>query len=318
MNKELVSIAMATYNGKKFLKEQLDSIYGQTYENLEVIVTDDCSTDGTLEILDEYSKKFGLKYFANEKNVGPIKNFEKVMSLCNGRYIALADQDDIWFPEKIETLVNNIGSYSLICSDAHLIDQNGNTIAKSFMKHSGIPARSGKPFNILLYNNFVTGCTTLLKKELLQKALPIPKKDIFHDWWLALVSLKMDGIKYLDIPLIYFRQHTGSFTGAFKPWSLKQSFIHVYKRIRKRKTQSGVYRQRRARYNRLRALEASSLFEGSEKRYLKEAIEYLDDYFHSRIHFKAFTIAIKNRDLVFPFATNPFSKFIYILTELID
>ena len=101
MQNKLVSIAMATYNGEKYLKEQLDSIYAQTYKDIEVIVCDDCSSDKTVEILDEYKEKYGLKYYINEKNLGFKKNFEKAISLCSGDFIALADQDDIWIENKI-------------------------------------------------------------------------------------------------------------------------------------------------------------------------------------------------------------------------
>jgi glycosyltransferase involved in cell wall biosynthesis len=93
----MISLAMPTYNGERFLREQLDSIYNQTIVPDEVIVVDDCSTDGTISILEEYKKKYGLKYWVNEKNLGYNKNFEKAISLCTGDYIALSDQDDVWF-----------------------------------------------------------------------------------------------------------------------------------------------------------------------------------------------------------------------------
>ena len=96
INYPLISIAIATYNGEKYLEEQLDSIYAQTYKNIEVIVTDDCSSDKTVEILKKYYKSHGLKYVINETNLGFVKNFEKAISLCRGDYIALSDQDDIW------------------------------------------------------------------------------------------------------------------------------------------------------------------------------------------------------------------------------
>ncbi len=113
MKNSLISIAMATYNGEKYLKDQLDSIYNQTYKNIEVIVTDDCSIDKIVEILEQYARFHGLKYTVNEENLG----FVKVISLCGGEYIALADQDDIWEKNKIEILVNEIGSNLLIHSD---------------------------------------------------------------------------------------------------------------------------------------------------------------------------------------------------------
>ncbi len=172
MNNPLVSIAMATYNGEKFLQKQLDSIYGQTYKNIEVIVTDDCSTDKTVEILQEYKKNYGLKYHINDHNLGFIKNFEKAITLSNGNYVALADQDDIWLPEKIETLVEKIKGYSLVCSDASLINGNDEIMITSFNEYSGRSIPKDKVFQYLVFGNYVTGCTAMIDKELFSNALP--------------------------------------------------------------------------------------------------------------------------------------------------
>ena len=132
---KLVSIAMATYNGEKYLRKQLESIYNQTYKNIEFIVCDDRSSDKTVKILQEYQNKYGLKFFINEQNLGFVKNFEKAASLCTGEYIAFADQDDVWLPDKIEILLSEIGNNSLICSDAKLIDENNNQVAESLVKN---------------------------------------------------------------------------------------------------------------------------------------------------------------------------------------
>ena len=100
--KDKISIAMTTFNGERYLREQLDSLYFQTLLPDEIVVVDDCSVDNTKEILEEYHKKKGLIYYINESNVGVNKNFEKAISLCSGDYIALCDQDDVWFKNKIE------------------------------------------------------------------------------------------------------------------------------------------------------------------------------------------------------------------------
>lgn len=226
-----ISIAMATYNGEKFLKKQLDSIYGQTVKNIEVIVSDDCSTDSTVAILKEYSHKFGLKYFVNDANIGFVRNFEKAISYCQGDLIALADQDDVWLPEKLETLINEIGGKSLICSDAELIDEEGNTISDSFGKYSNIIDISGKPFIYYACNTFVTGCTVLFKRELLNTALPFPKSVKLHDYWLGLAAKKRNGIKYLSLPLVKYRQHTNNQIGAINNKDSGISSTKILKRI---------------------------------------------------------------------------------------
>src|SRR5574344_2136916 len=98
----MISLALPTYNGEKYLREQLDSIFNQTMVPEEIVVVDDRSTDSTIQILEEYKQKYGLKYYINEQNLGYNKNFEKAITLCQGDYIALCDQDDVWLPEKIE------------------------------------------------------------------------------------------------------------------------------------------------------------------------------------------------------------------------
>ena len=96
MEKCRISVALASYNGGNYLKEQLESIYAQSLLPNEVIVCDDCSTDNSIEILNAYKEKHCLRYFINEKNLGFVKNFDKAISLCSGDYIALSDQDDVW------------------------------------------------------------------------------------------------------------------------------------------------------------------------------------------------------------------------------
>ena len=207
MKNELVSIAMATYNGEKFLREQLDSIYNQTYKNIEVVVCDDCPTDGTAQILEEYKQKYGLKYYINERNLGHAQNFGKAASLCGGEYIAFSDQDDIWLPKKIETLVSGIGNYSLIHSDAKLIDEHGEIFSDSYEKHSQMHHISTDHNTFyLLSGSFVQGAACLFKRKLLENVLPIPSIVEQHDVWVGLfASLVEKGIIYVNIPLILYR-----------------------------------------------------------------------------------------------------------------
>jgi glycosyltransferase involved in cell wall biosynthesis len=217
MEDKLVSIAMATYNGEKFLREQLDSIYNQTYKNIEVVVCDDCSTDKTVEILEEYRQKYGLIYYINEKNLYCIKNFEKAISLCKGDFIALSDQDDVWLTEKIEILLEEIPDYSLIYSDVKYIDENGNILIESERelfkpeKKSIIRSFKNIPFSDSEYKICYTkGCTMLFKKEVVQKAIPIPAFERQHDWWINIVALRLNGIKYYSEPLILYRKHSNN------------------------------------------------------------------------------------------------------------
>jgi len=101
----LASIAMCTYNGEKYLREQLDSLVAQDYPNLEIVIVDDCSTDSTPQLLEEYAGQHpNFTIHQNEQNMGFRRNFEKALKLCSGEIISLCDQDDIWFPNKISAL----------------------------------------------------------------------------------------------------------------------------------------------------------------------------------------------------------------------
>lgn len=215
MSRPLVSVAMATYNGEKYLREQLDSICSQTYPNLEVVVSDDCSTDGTVRILDEYRSRPGFQCTVQPSRAGFIKNFESAIASCRGDYIALADQDDIWEPDKIEALLAGIGGRSLVYSDARLIDDRGITIAGSLLHASRVAPVTGHPFRYLVCNACVTGCTALITRDLKDQALPVPDSEPYHDWWLSIAATRLRGIAYVDKPLVRYRQHKNNYAGAY-------------------------------------------------------------------------------------------------------
>ena len=211
IRKELVSIAMTTYNGEKYLIQQLDSILTQTYKNLEVIICDDKSLDNTAKIIKEYQKSDSrIKFFPNETNLGFKKNFEKAISFCSGEYIALSDQDDIWEKNKIELLLENIKDFDLIHSACSLIDENSIQISPLWLKEDDLKYT----FSKIIFGNSVTGCTTLFKKELLKDFFPIPRGEYYHDWWLALLAIKGNGIVFFNKPLVKYRQHSSQDTGA--------------------------------------------------------------------------------------------------------
>ncbi len=226
-NLKQVSIAMATYNGEIFIKEQIKSLLNQTYANIEIIICDDCSTDNTFQILQDYSKKDNrIKLFKNQKNLGYVKNFEKAISLCNGEYIALSDQDDIWLEKKIEILLNDIGNFDLIHSDAYLIDENGEILHKSY---SNFAKKQLNPKDIieLAFTPMVTGCTCMFTKDLKEKVLPFCSEIHVHDLWISLVAFKNNGIKYNSESLIKYRQHDNNQIGALK--KEKNSFFKKIK-----------------------------------------------------------------------------------------
>ena len=213
MQNSLISVAMATYNGERFIAEQLESILNQTYKNIEVIVCDDASSDATVSILKAFAQKDArVRLIENKSNLGYVKNFEKAISLCRGEYIALADQDDIWMEEKLAILKEEIGSASLIHSDAYLIDANGNVFSHSYTQYE---RKYLHPKNIveLIFNPAVTGCSVLFTKALQKKILPFCKEIYVHDLWISMIAFKEQGIKYCDKPLLQYRQHGGNQIG---------------------------------------------------------------------------------------------------------
>jgi len=293
----LISIAMATYNGERYLKEQLDSIYSQTYKNIEVVVTDDCSTDGTIKILEQYSKSHGLKYYVNEENLGFVKNFEKAISLCQGDFIALSDQDDIWEKEKIEILVDKIGSNLLIHSDCSVIDDEGKSLMP-FLKQDTGNLISVQDF---FFRNVVTGCTVLFSKKLLDTALPFPEGIAYHDWWLGFCAAKEKKIHYFPQCLTRYRKHSGQDTGLGDG---ERQFIlkSIYAAVKKR--HNNVEFQRiflaRKHINSLYALKHSNVYTEEYSDLLKDAILYFEDYVKNKVHLKAFLIGLKDRKILYP------------------
>jgi glycosyltransferase involved in cell wall biosynthesis len=212
----LVSIAVATWNGARYLREQLDTLYGQTWPNLEVVASDDASTDGTAAILAEYAAQRGLRYSVSPSRLGLVQNFARAISLCHGELVALSDQDDLWKPHKIETLVRNLGEFTLIyCSPLERLATDGRVELDAATPQVADFARrrgTGAPTRCLLAENWVVSHTILFRRELIRHALPIPPHQPYHDGWLALVASTLGGINYLDANLQTYRQHPDSLT----------------------------------------------------------------------------------------------------------
>lgn len=208
-----VSVVMCTYNGEKFLVKQLESILNQTYSNLtEVICVDDGSTDTTLLILQEYAMKDKrIRIFRNESNLGYIKNYEKAFTLTTKPYIAIADQDDIWFPNKISLLMSAIKNNMMVYSDNLYIDSEDNSTGRQF-SHCRYLRECTSCLNFIMTNG-ISGHTALINRELLKFALPF-NKEIPYDYWLAFHAVQYGKIPYVNKPLVGYRQHENNAIGA--------------------------------------------------------------------------------------------------------
>lgn len=206
----LISVAMACYNGELFLAEQLDSILKQTYSNLEIIITDDCSQDGTVKIIQQYQKRHrNIFLFENKENIGVTKTFQHALPHCKGEFIAFSDQDDIWKPQKIMLLYQSMQNVQLAYGDSELIDETGKSLNKKLSDLRNM--YSGNNTKGFVFNNVVLGHSLLFNAQLLHQILPIPD-HVPHDIWIAYRSCALGGIHYCNNVLTKYRQHSQSVT----------------------------------------------------------------------------------------------------------
>ena len=206
-----VSIAIATYNGARFLCEQLDSLYSQTVQPDEIIVSDDCSNDGTVDILEEYHRTKGLKYVVNEHNLGFNKNFENALKNTTGDYIMICDQDDIWMPNKVETMLKAIKKHDctkpVLVSSTTMDYKDGKVIRDN--------TRPRMTWLQMLYGNNTQGCCTIFNRLLLNKSIPMEvPKGALYDGYLGMIAGMTGEWENIGTPLMYYRHHSDNVIGG--------------------------------------------------------------------------------------------------------
>jgi glycosyltransferase involved in cell wall biosynthesis len=210
----LISIALCTFNGAGHLREQLDSLLSQTYQNLEIIAVDDCSSDATVAILQAYAQgDTRLRVVVNAANMGFKRNFELAILQCKGAFIAPCDQDDIWLPNKLGELHAAIGANAMAYCDSELIDADGYSLNKA-MSDWWRMGDVRDPM-MLVMDNCVSGHAMLFRRDLLLTALPVPK-GLFYDWWLAAVAASQGGVVYCAQKLVRYRQHHANVTNILR------------------------------------------------------------------------------------------------------
>ena len=221
---------MCTYNGARFVAEQLASIAAQTRPPDELVVCDDCSTDATIERIREFARTapFPVRVFENEKNIGSTKNFERALELCEGDFIAFADQDDVWLPEKLRKLEDALANEStaLAFTDGEVVDESLRPLGQRvwqtirFGEEEQRLFREGRAFAVLLDHNVVTGAAMALKAEFKKLILPFPDDlthdgiPVIHDWWTALIIAAVGDVFFVPEPLFKYRQHAGQQMGV--------------------------------------------------------------------------------------------------------
>lgn len=212
-----ISVAMCTYNGERYLREQLESIAKQTLLPSELIVCDDQSADATAKIISDFAQSapFPVKFIRNPQNLGSTKNFEKAISLCNGEFIALCDQDDIWQPEKLahqsEKLMREreLGG---VFSDAEIVDDRSQETGQRlwlefyFTTRKQVKFRAGEETAVMLQGNVVTGATLMIRANLRALFLPIPESAV-HDCWIAWMTVLCSKLDFIEAALVHYRVH---------------------------------------------------------------------------------------------------------------
>jgi glycosyltransferase involved in cell wall biosynthesis len=205
-----VSIALSTFNGAAYLREQLDSLLAQTSADFEIVAVDDGSRDATPRVLDESAPRDArLRWSPNPGNLGPTRSFERAFAQCRGEFIAPCDQDDVWDACKLERLLDAIDGVDLAYCDSGYIDADGASLGKRVSDHRRmLEGRDPLP---LLFSNSVSGHAMLVRRSLVQAAGPAPAGTYF-DWWLALCAAGREGVRYVPEPLVRFRRHEDAYS----------------------------------------------------------------------------------------------------------
>lgn len=226
-----ISVALCTYNGARFIVEQMRSICGQSLPPDEIVLSDDGSIDDTVTLaqgvvaehcLAHPDCRIGLRCIVNDAPLGVTRNFQQAIGLCSHELIALSDQDDVWHRNKLSSMVQRFAAepaLTLLHTDADLVDAAGNPLGLSLFRALRVTrtelarVAQGRAFEVLLHRNLVTGATAMFRRDLCRAALPIPVEWL-HDEWLGIVAAAAGHVDLLPRPLVDYRQHGGNQVGA--------------------------------------------------------------------------------------------------------
>ncbi len=244
----MIDILLATYNGEKYISEQIDSLLNQTYQNWILIVHDDGSSDNTIEILKKYVLKYPKKIILIEDGIktrGAKNNFSHLLSFSTSKYIMFCDQDDVWLNDRIElfhkAMLESVKKYGnipiVVFSDLIVVDDKLNIINDSMIKYQRLNPEIAKSFEMLKCQNVITGCAMMVNKKALELSVPIPKDALMHDWWIGLMTAKYGKNIFLDTATILYRQHSNNTVG-FKKVTIFTIFtkiisLKIYKDFKK-------------------------------------------------------------------------------------
>jgi glycosyltransferase involved in cell wall biosynthesis len=213
----MVSVCMASYNGEKYIKDQVTSILEQLGKDDELIISDDSSIDRTCEIIKSFNDD-RIRLLENKSQLGVVKNFELALEVSKGDYIFLSDQDDVWCPKKVETFLQYIETHAIVQSDAVIVDSALATLHPSYL---GLTNSKTGLLNNLIKNSYI-GCNMAFRREVLKIALPFPSHIPMHDLWIGLIGELFFSTCFISRPLVLYRRHSSnaSQTGSKSPFSL--------------------------------------------------------------------------------------------------
>lgn len=237
----MISVCMATYNGEKYIKEQLESILIQLGAEDEIIISDDGSTDNTISVVNSMNDK-RIKLFYNHGKHGFTRNFENALRYAKGDYIFLSDQDDIWLDNKVSTIMEALQYYDFVTHDCITVDSKMNAISKSRFTDFNI---KGGLFNHFIKSRFL-GCCMAFDRKVLNACLPFPSRDdlVEHDIWIAAVAFRYFTYLLINEPLIYYRRHDtnasdGGFTNGYSVWN--KMYRRLYRLYKLEKLKRRIY-----------------------------------------------------------------------------
>ncbi len=260
-----ISVALAAYNGERFVEKQLKSLLDQTRRPDEVIIIDDCSTDNTVKVVSDFISSNDLQWdiAVAESNQGYKRNFYNCLKKCTGDLIFLCDQDDEWYPEKIEKTVEvfeNDSECLAVNSSFDMTDENGEIIVpfgsdkKNTANHGLIDFTAGRgdiitvDLKTVLVYNISPGCTCCFKREAVERYIAVSECRLPHDWELNIIAAASGGLRFLNLPLIGYRQHGNNAIGlstdaSFGPLKMRGNVDARFKVLELQKAQADVVRE---------------------------------------------------------------------------
>jgi glycosyltransferase involved in cell wall biosynthesis len=228
-----IDILLATYNGERFLSEQIQSLLNQTCAHWRLIIRDDGSTDNTRSIIYRYQQQYPQKIIVledSQTNLGACRNFARLLEHSSAEYVMFSDQDDVWLPakialtlEKMKKMVERYGNDVplLVYTDMKVVNDRLSIISESFWKNQAFNPAIGQSLSRFLVSNVATGCTVMINKKLRELSVPIPQEALMHDWWVGLIAVAFGRTDYVDDVTMLYRQHCMNVVGAKWDISIK-------------------------------------------------------------------------------------------------